>query len=275
MSYIDGKVAIVTGAASGIGKAIAVELARRGAKAVVVADVNAALAEQAAHEIGAVAAARTVDVTDPAAVQRVVDETAGSHGRLDLMFNNAGIVVFGDVRDMSLDDWNRQIDVNLRGVVHGIAAAYPVMIRQRAGHIVNTASAAGLGPSPGGTGYCATKHAVVGLSTSLRAEAERYGVRVSVLCPGFIDTPIKYSGKFLHAVTTEEREKLLREFPMKLYPPERVARAVCDGIARNKPIIPVTPEAHIAWWIYRLSPSLMIRLATLASRRSPLLPPAN
>ena len=128
--------------------------------------------------------AERVDVTDAVAVQRLVDGTVAREGRLDLLFNNAGIAVFADARDTSLEDWNRLIDVNLRGVVHGVAAAYPLMVRQGSGHIVNTASAAGLLPSPANIAYAATKHAVVGLSLTLRAEAVHHGVGVSVICPG-------------------------------------------------------------------------------------------
>lgn len=193
MSAFADKVAIVTGGASGIGRALGQELAQRGAR-VVLADINGQSAQATADAMtsaGGRARAAAVDVRDADAVQRLVTETAATYGRLDYMFNNAGVALAGKTRDMTLADWNRLIDVNLRGVVHGVVAAYPVMIAQGFGHIVNTASAAGITPTPGLTGYATTKHAVVGLSTSLRGEAARHGVRVSVVCPGLIDTPIK------------------------------------------------------------------------------------
>lgn len=189
-------------------------------------------------------------------MQRLVTETAATYGRLDYMFNNAGVALAGKTRDMTLADWNRLIDVNLRGVVHGVVAAYPVMIAQGFGHIVNTASAAGITPTPGLTGYATTKHAVVGLSTSLRGEAARHGVRVSVVCPGLIDTPIKDNMTLLNT----DRQALLKSIPLKLHPPEACARAALRGVERNQAIIVVTAFAKIGWLLYRLSPALMGRL---------------
>src|SRR5690349_9167787 len=140
------QVAIVTGGASGIGRALCVELCRRGAS-VVVSDVRMESAETVAEEIvaaGGRATAAHLDVRQAAAVQALVDETVRVHGRLDYMFNNAGIGVSGEVRDLTLDEWRTVIDINLMGVVYGVTAAFPVMIRQGAGHIVNIASLAGL-----------------------------------------------------------------------------------------------------------------------------------
>jgi NAD(P)-dependent dehydrogenase (short-subunit alcohol dehydrogenase family) len=269
MSAFADKAAIVTGGASGIGRALGQELARRGAR-VVLADINGQSAQAAADAMttaGGRARAATLDVRDADAVQRLVTETAATDGRLDYMFNNAGIALAGKTRDMTLADWNRLIDVNLRGVVHGVVAAYPVMIAQGFGHIVNTASAAGITPTPGLTGYATTKHAVVGLSTSLRGEAARHGVRVSVLCPGLIDTPIKDNMTLLNT----DRQALLKSIPIKLHPVEACARATLRGVERNQAIIVVTAFAKIAWLLYRLSPALMGRLIALSAQRSPML----
>jgi NAD(P)-dependent dehydrogenase (short-subunit alcohol dehydrogenase family) len=263
-----GKVAVVTGAASGIGRAVATELAAGGAR-VVIADVDGEGARAAAAAIPE-ATARSLDVTDAAAVERVVHETAAAAGRLDFLFNNAGIALFGEARDTTLEDWNRLIDVNLRGVVHGVAAAYPVMIRQGFGHIVNTASAAGLTPAPGAVGYAATKHAVVGLSTSLRAEAAAFGVRVSVACPGFIDTPIKHRTKLV-SVDERAREAMLARPPFRLHPVEACARAIVRGVARNQAIIPFTALTRSGWWLYRLSPALMHLVARWSADANPVL----
>src|ERR1043166_5903592 len=131
-----GRIAIITGAASGIGRA----LARQGAGA---------------------APPAALDVRDAAAVAALVRSTYDSHGRLDVMVNNAGIAIGGEAYELLLAHWDRAIDVNLRGVVHGVQAVYPLMVRQRSGHIVNTASLAGLLPAPGATAYAMTKHAVV------------------------------------------------------------------------------------------------------------------
>jgi NAD(P)-dependent dehydrogenase (short-subunit alcohol dehydrogenase family) len=192
MSAFTGTVAVVTGGASGIGRALCEALARRGAR-VVVADRNAAGADEVARAsaaLGGQARGAAVDVTDADAVEHLIDETVRDDGRIDFLFNNAGIAVFGEELDVSLEDWREVINVNLWGVVHGIRAAYPRMVRQRSGHIVNTASMAGLSPACLELSYTASKYAVVGLSRGLRAEAAAYGVKVSVVCPGFIDTPI-------------------------------------------------------------------------------------
>jgi NAD(P)-dependent dehydrogenase (short-subunit alcohol dehydrogenase family) len=268
MDFFTGKVAIVTGGASGIGRALGVELVRRGAR-VVLADVNGEGAQAVARALvpSGAATGATVDVTGAAEVERVVHETVATHGRLDYLINNAGIAIMGDARHMTLADWNHLVDVNLRGVIHGIAAAYPLMIRQGFGHIVNTASLTGLTPTPGATGYATTKHAVVGLSLSLRGEAAAYGIKVSVACPGFIDTPIKDATRLLNV----DRETLLKSLPFRLYPADACARDILRGVERNDAIIVVTAVAKIAWLLYRIAPRLMLRWSRSVAERSALL----
>lgn len=187
------KIAIVTGGASGIGRAVATSLVARG-DTVTVVDLNAGGAEEVADRLNALgqgkAFAAALDVTDAEAVGELYRAVKADHGRLDLVFNNAGIAVGGLAENLTLDHWNKTIDINLKGVVHGVHAAYPIMLEQGYGHIVNTASLAGLVPMPMGIPYTATKHAVVGLSLGLRAEAATRGVKVSVVCPGFVDTPL-------------------------------------------------------------------------------------
>jgi short-subunit dehydrogenase len=150
-------------------------------------------------------------------------------------------------------------------------AAYPVMIAQGSGHIVNTASLAGLTPVPGFTAYAATKHAVVGLSISLRGEAARRGVRVSVVCPGVIDTPLKDSMTLLNV----DRDTAFKSVPLKLHSPAACARVIVRGVERNRAIITVTGVAKLLWLRHRLSPALTTKLVELAARRSPLLAPAR
>jgi NAD(P)-dependent dehydrogenase (short-subunit alcohol dehydrogenase family) len=180
------------------------------------ADRQIELAEEVASKIcasGGNARAFNVDVTNFAAVEHLVQETVARAGRLDYIFNNAGIGIGGNASHFGIEDWNQMMDVNLRGVIHGVEAAYKIMVAQGFGHIVNTASLAGLTPSPGGVAYATAKHAVVGLSNSLRAESARMGVRVSVLCPGFVRTAIlegggKY-GKMLIDLTPDQHRQML------------------------------------------------------------------
>ena len=135
-------------------------------------------------------------MTDAAGVQALVDDVVAEHGRLDLMFNNAGISLIGETQDLTLAQWDSIIDVNIRGVVHGVAAAYPHLIRQGGGHIVNTASMGGLMAAGLLTSYVMTKHAVVGLSLALRSEAAAHGVGVTAICPAAVNTPILDKGEF-------------------------------------------------------------------------------
>src|SRR5450755_1524583 len=159
----NNQVAIVTGGASGIGRALCEELARLGAIAIA-ADINFEGAHAVAAAIvanGGRAVAARLDVTRAEDVERLVEDTVRDHGRLDFMFNNAGIGVGGEVRDLTLDQWRKAIDINLWGVIYGATAAYKVMVRQGTGHIVNTASAAGLVGEPGLIPYSVTKSAVI------------------------------------------------------------------------------------------------------------------
>jgi NAD(P)-dependent dehydrogenase (short-subunit alcohol dehydrogenase family) len=267
-----GATAIVTGAASGIGRALAGELARRGCE-VVLADLQAALAQEVAAEIrtlGGKARAVRIDVTDFPAMKKLVRETVKRTGRLDYIFNNAGIVIGGGVDLYGIADWHKVIDVNIRGVINGIQAAYQIMLEQGFGHIVNTASMAGLMPGPGNTVYTMTKHGVVGLSLSLRGEAALMGVRVSVICPGVIQTPILEGGgrygKMLIDVPPEEMRRLferLRPMPANVF-----ARKVLDAVAKNRAIIIYPRWWRVFWWINRLSPRLGGFLAQRSFQRN-------
>ncbi|MBI2217284.1 MAG: SDR family oxidoreductase [Candidatus Rokubacteria bacterium] len=172
------------------------------------------------------------------------------------MINNAGIGVGGEVRDLSLDHWRRVVDVNLWGVIHGVMAAYPAMVRQRAGHVVNIASLAGLGASPTMTPYAMTKHAVVGLSTSLRAEAADLGVRVSVVCPGFVQSGIYDAATVVNA----RKELVMARVPFRPIPAPRAAAAILRGVEKNRAIIVFPFYARLLWGLRRLHPSLLAPL---------------
>jgi NAD(P)-dependent dehydrogenase (short-subunit alcohol dehydrogenase family) len=258
-------VALVTGGASGIGAALGRELARRGAL-VVLADRDGEAARAEAARISAAggqAEAATLDVRDAAAVDALVAEAFARHGRIDYLFNNAGIAVGGEVRDLTLEDWRQAVEVNLMGVVHGVQAAWPRMIEQGFGHVVNTASMAAFLATALAAPYGATKSAVVGLSRALRVEGASHGLRVSVLCPGVIRTPILEGGgrhgRLRNFLDPGIQKALLeRTRPMDV---DVFAHRALDDVARNRAVI-----IYPAWWrVLRLlsgvAPSLIDALA--------------
>lgn len=252
-----GKHAIVTGAGSGIGAALCRALDLAGAH-VVCTDIDGSAAEATASSLSPRARAAPLDVTDAGAVQAAVDDVVGRAGRLDLMFNNAGIVWGGETELLTLDQWNAIIDVNLRGVVHGVVAAYPQMLRQGDGHIINTASMAGLAAGGQLTSYVATKHAVVGLSMALRSEAVPRGVGVLVVCPAAVETPILDKGA---VGSFGGRDYFLKTQGGKAYDADQLARDILRAIERNKAILVKPTVAHAQWLFARLAPVMMNRLS--------------
>ena len=263
------RVAIVTGGGSGIGEALCRALAARG-DTVVIADIDGASAERVAGDIGAQATAAKVDVRDATAVQAVVDETVEKHGRLDIMVNNAGIAVGGDALELTLAHWDRIIDINLRGVIHGIQAAYPVMARQRSGHIVNTASMAGLTAPAYLAPYVAVKHAVVGLSLSLREEAKAHNVNFTVVCPFWIDTPILDStGPDDLPKPPSMQQGGVREAAAKMgiHSPQELAQDILRGIDRKKAMVVAPRRGRIVWRLSRVSPAAFSAAMGAVTRR--------
>ena len=190
---IEGKVVVITGASSGLGEAAARHLARHGAKLVLGArriERLQALAKDLS--LGNDAAVQT-DVTQYAQVRRLVDHAVQSHGRIDVLINNAGLMPQSLLERGRVEDWDRTIDVNLKGVLYGIAAALPYMKVQQSGHIINVSSVAGHKVAPGGAVYSATKHAVRVISEGLRQEVKPYNIRTTVISPGAVATELPNS----------------------------------------------------------------------------------
>jgi NAD(P)-dependent dehydrogenase (short-subunit alcohol dehydrogenase family) len=245
-------VAVMTGGASGLGKAICEELGRRGAF-VVVTDVQEDGARTVAAGIAAAggrASGAALDVRDAAAFERLLDETIASHGRIDYLFNNAGIAAAGEAQSLPLDLWRRVIDINLWGVIHGAMAGYSRMIRQGSGHIVNVASLAGIGGMALGIPYATSKFGVVGLSLTLRSEGKDLGVKVSAVCPAYIQTGIFDHGTYV-GTSQKGIESLI---PFKYVDVGVAARKVLRGVERNKPMIVFPFYARLLWWLTRLNP---------------------
>ena len=270
------RTAIVTGGASGIGRALGAALVGRGDR-VVLADVDGDAASAVAEQLSAAgpgqATAAAVDVRDADAVRGLVTGTAERDGRLDLLFNNAGLGIGGAAEELTPAHWDRTLDVNLRGVLHGVQAAYPLMLRQGHGHIVNTASLAGLLPMPGSAPYATTKWAVVGLSLSLRAEGAARGVRVSVVCPGGVDTPILDKGvpadlpRVPSIEAIDARAVITRLSGGRLYGADALAADVLRGVDRNRAMVVAPRQARAMWRLMRLSPSLVVGVTAAAAGR--------
>ncbi len=251
-----GAVALITGAGSGLGRALAVDLARRGAS-LFISDVDTAGLERTAELVrkaGVAARVDRVDVRDAAAVRDWVERPE----RIDYLFNNAGVAGVGGLTDRyAPSDWEAIIDVNLRGVINGVHAGYSVMARQGFGHIVNTTSVAGLIAFPLALPYSATKHAIVGLSKSLRVEAAAKGVRVSALCPGVVRTPILISGR-RRGCEHVPQDRILKEWErFRPIDPQPWARETLDRVARNEALIVVPRSARFITALSRLFPSMV------------------
>lgn len=260
---------MVTGAGSGIGRSTALLLARHGG-GVHIADLAGERAEAVAAEVergGGRATAHAVDVTDPAAVEALAEAVFSADGAVDVLHNNAGIGHAGPVDETTLEDWQKVIAVNLMGVVHGIHAFVPRMLAQgRPGHIVNTASMAGLVAVAEMAPYAASKHAVVGLSESLNAELAPRGIHVTALCPGVINTPIVARAR-MRGDLAQRQDRIQRFYQRHGASPDDVAEAVLDAV-RRKALIRTVPRSHVAaaWGLRRLSPRAGQVLTRLTAR---------
>lgn len=183
------KVVIITGGASGIGSEFALNLTRKGSY-VYILDTNEELGIEVARSCGEKASFHKLDVRDLGAYQQIINHILLQKGKIDALFNNAGIGIAGEAYELNYELWERIIDINIKGVLNGIHLVYPQMVQNKSGIIINTSSLAGVGPLPLMAPYSMTKHAIVGLSNSLRLEARKYGIQVNVLCPAAIETPI-------------------------------------------------------------------------------------
>ena len=269
MSFWSGKSVIVTGAASGIGLALSRALARRGAK-VWLSDINEAAVREAASRIGGDARAATLDVTDADAFKALVAEVVAEHGHLDVLFNNAGIGVAGAAEELDFSHFDRAVEVNVRGVTNGFVAAYAGMVRRGEGIIVNTASTGGLIGVPGLAPYCLSKHAVVGLTKSVRVEAAEYGVRVCALCPATIETPILDSD---YPVGTPEvwrpdMRQYLTDIGGPPYPVEKFVDYALRQIEKDKAIIVAPLGARVLVSLSKFFPGLVNVLTRRAYRKA-------
>jgi NAD(P)-dependent dehydrogenase (short-subunit alcohol dehydrogenase family) len=268
---LSGRVAVVTGAASGIGRETALALARRGAD-LAICDVDEAGLEKTAEQIrqiGCRVLQSSVDVSSAEQMRGFAEQTYAELGRVDVLVNNAGIAVAGFFVEVPLAEWDTILGINLKGVVNGCYFFVPKMVEAgTGGHVVNIASMAGFVASPGMTAYATTKFGVVGFSESLRAELVECGIGVTAVCPGVINTPIVRSEHMYGAsATPENREKAIQLFQRRNYGPDRVARGILKAIQKNRAVAPISPEAWAGYWMKRLFPWLVAALGRLSARR--------
>ncbi|KUH81967.1 MULTISPECIES: SDR family NAD(P)-dependent oxidoreductase [unclassified Mycobacterium] len=267
------EVVVVTGAGSGIGRATAIRFAKLGAH-VVVSDIDLDSAEATAAMIKGVgnrASAMLLDVTDPDAWELFAREVRADFGVPDVVVNNAGIVVGGPFLKLSAEDWDKQLGINLMGVVHGCRVFGTMMVeRGRGGHIVNIASAAAFTPTPVMAPYSVSKAGVKMLSECLRLELGPHGIGVSAICPGVISTNIGdravtvgvdpeliERGKQLTRQLQEFAEKL----PFSPMSPDLVARAAVRAVRYDLAVVPVRTEAWLGYFMLRIAPGINRRMA--------------
>jgi len=226
---IHGKVVVITGASSGLGEATARELSARGAFVVLGARRMDRLKKLAGEltAAGGTAIAIETDVTDREQVKRLVDTAAQSGGRIDVMINNAGLMPQSLLERLHVDEWDRMVDVNIKGVLYGIAAALPYMKEQKSGHFVNVSSVAGHKVRAGGTVYSATKHAVRVISEGLRQEVKPYNIRTTIISPGAVDTELPDT--ITDPVVGEAMRKFYDDMAI---PPDSFARAVVFALTQ-------------------------------------------
>jgi NADP-dependent 3-hydroxy acid dehydrogenase YdfG len=224
---ISGKVVVIAGASSGLGEATARHLASEGARIVLGARRLDRLQTLAAALGLPPAAAVESDVTDAEQVKRLVETAVATYGRIDVMLNNAGLMPHSPLDRGKIGDWNRMIDVNIKGVLHGIAAALPHMTRQKSGHIINVSSVAGHKVRPGSAVYAATKAAVLMLSEGLRQEVKPYNIRTTVISPGAVRSEL------VHSITeTDVAESIEAFYEAYAIPADRFARIVAFAISQ-------------------------------------------
>ncbi|HUC05553.1 MAG TPA: SDR family NAD(P)-dependent oxidoreductase [Acidimicrobiales bacterium] len=271
----EGATALVTGAGSGIGRATAHALADKGVS-VLCTDIDGVAAEKTAAECserssahsGAGHHAYELDVANRDTVHDVAQLVHRTHGPLHILVNNAGVGMTGAFSDMTADDWAFIRSINLDGVVHCCSEFTPPMLAARQGHVVNVSSGLGFTTTAGESAYGTTKAAVLQLSLCLRAEWASRGVGVTAICPGFINTPIAQSTRFTGGnEDPAQRARMVKGFA-RAHSPDKVGRAIVDGVAANRSMVPVGFESVLGWYAHRLMPiSVQQVFGRLSGRR--------
>ncbi len=259
MSIFNKKVCIITGAAAGIGKALCEQLARKNA-IVVAMDINEDALKRTVKGIcdaGGQCSAVVANVTDYDAFEKCIKDTANQEGKLDYLFNNAGIGIGVEIHNSEIEHWKKVLDVNLNGVIYGSLTAYKIMAEQGFGHIVNLSSVEGLIPFPLTASYVVSKFAVMGLSQAMWVEGRDLGIKVSAVCPGFVKTDI-FDVSPMIGLNREKVMAAQSKWERFGVTPGKCAEIILKGVAKDKAIIPVTLLAKFFWLLVRISPTLVL-----------------
>jgi short-subunit dehydrogenase/pimeloyl-ACP methyl ester carboxylesterase len=261
---VRGKLALVTGAGAGIGRATAIELACKGARTVVIVDRDLAAAKETAtavQEAGSDAAVYQVDVGDESAMNTLAAQVNDEHGVVDILVNNAGIGMAGRFLETTPEHWDNILAVNLRGVLNGSRVFGSQMVeRGQGGTIINVSSAAAFLPSKSMIAYGTTKAAVLAFSESLRADLADEGIAVTAVCPGFVNTNIAKSTVYA-GMSAEEQERARQKadaiYRRRNYTPEATAKAIVKAVKTAPPVLPIAAESRVGYALRRISPSLV------------------
>src|SRR3954451_17319699 len=265
---LDGRLCLVTGAASGIGRATAVAAARRGAR-LVITDVNAAQLDEVASELGAaLVAQRAFDITDVDAVRAFAEDVHAQHGAVDVVMNVAGVATWGPVERLTHEQWRRTVDIDLMGPIHVIECFVPEMIRAgRGGQIANVSSAAGLLGFPWHAPYSAAKFGLRGVSEVLRFDLKRHNIGVTLVCPGGVDTPIAESvdivGVAPGAAATGRFGKRFRAHAKSA---DQAADCILDGVVQNRYLVYTSGDIRAMHLVQRVFPPAYVALMSGANR---------
>jgi NADP-dependent 3-hydroxy acid dehydrogenase YdfG len=252
--HFHGKTVILTGAASGIGRALALSLAGAGARVHAI-DIDREGLDSLPGESGdgGGIATHLMDVRDASAFNELAGQIHHQTKQIDFLFNNAGVTLLGEAHNIPFDRWKWLLDINLMGVVHGILSIYPIMVRQRSGHIINTASIAGATGYATAAAYTTSKAAILELSRSLRSEARGHGVKVSAACPGYVDSGIFAADRIVGA----DLAAVTKTFPAGMMTPDTAVGHLLRGVISGKPKIIFPFSARFLWTVSTWAPSLV------------------
>ena len=270
MKRLEGRTAVVTGAGSGIGRAVSLALAGAGCHLALADRNEQALAETAERAMreGRRVSRHVIDVSDRERMQALADDVLSSHGGVEILVNNAGVTAISSFEDQKLEDFAWLMGINFWGVVYGCKFFLPALRRAEEAHIVNVSSVFGILGVPMQSSYCASKFAVRGFSESLRAELADTGVGVTSVHPGGIATNIVKDGRYDGHGADALRNELVTTFASRMLSPERAAEIIVSAVRRNAPRALITREAHLIDFVQRVAPSLGAFLTARAYRQT-------